>query len=140
VVGPHGTKYRRMLLGRSDKKEDWYVYDARTGERVYGGPVPEHLFFAAETKEEAMVMIAKLTMRPNDTSKGRANKLANYIDLHKRLVGGIPPDVDLFVRTLTDIPLTMKDEILAYLTSRDWKEQPIPDPTLLTRMIYRKKE
>jgi acetyl-CoA decarbonylase/synthase complex subunit alpha len=140
VVGPHGTKYRRMLLGRSDKKEDWYVYDARTGERVYGGPVPEHLFFAAETKEEAMVMIAKLTMRPNDTSKGRANKLANYIDLHKRLVGGIPPDVDLFVRTLTDIPLTMKDEILAYLTSRDWKEQPIPDPTLLTRMIYQKKE
>ena len=87
-----------------------------------------------------MVMIAKLTMRPNDTSKGRANKLANYIDLHKRLVGGIPPDVHLFVRTLTDIPLTMRDEVNTHLQGHDWKEQPIPDPTLLPRMIHRKKE
>jgi anaerobic carbon-monoxide dehydrogenase, CODH/ACS complex subunit alpha len=140
VVGPHGTKYRRMLLGRSDKTDDWYVYDTRSGEKVYGGPVPEHLFFAAETKEEAMVMVAKLTMRPNDTSKGRANKLANYIDLHKRLVGGIPPDVHLYVRTLADIPLTMRDEIQVHLQSHDWKEQPIPDPTLLPRMIRKKKE
>jgi len=140
VVGPHGTKYRRMLLGRSDKKDDWYVHDARTGENVYGGPVPEHLFFAAETKEEAMVMVAKLTMRPNDTSKGRANKLANYVDLHKRLVGGIPHDVHLFVRTHADIPLTMRDEIKAHLDGHAWSEQPIPDPTLLPRMIHRKKE
>jgi acetyl-CoA decarbonylase/synthase complex subunit alpha len=140
VVGPHGTKYRRMLLGRSDKEEDWYVYDARTGKKVYGGPVPEHLFFAAETKEEAMVMIAKLTMRPNDTSKGRANKLANYVDLHKRLVGGIPSDVHLLVRTLTDIPLTMKDEIVTHLDDNNWKERLIPDPTLLMRMIHKEKE
>jgi len=140
VVGPHGTKYRRMLLGRSDKKEDWYVYDARSGEQMYAGPVPEHLFFAAETKEEAMIMVAKLTMRPNDTSKGRANKLANYVDLHKRLVGGIPPDVHLFVRTGADIPLTMRDEIRAHLEEHAWTEQPIPDPTLLPRMIHRKKE
>jgi acetyl-CoA decarbonylase/synthase complex subunit alpha len=140
VVGPHGTKYRRMLLGRADKDEDWYVLDARTGEKVYGGPVPEHLFFAAETKEEAMVMIAKLTMRPNDTSKGRANKLANYVDLHKRHIGGIPPDVHRLVRVPADIPLTMKTEILEHLEQHDWKEHPIPDPTLLPRMIHTRKE
>ena len=139
VVGPHGTKYRRMLLGRSDKTEDWYVFDARSGEKVYTGPVPEHLFFAAETKEEAMVMVAKLTMRPNDTGKGRANKLANYIDLHKRLVGGMPPDVHLFVRNAGDIPLTLRDEVTAHLKTHDWKEQPIPDPTLLPRMIHTRK-
>jgi len=139
VVGPHGTKYRRMLLGRSDRAEDWYVYDARTGEKVFTGPVPEHLFFAAETKEEAMVMVAKLAMRPNDTGKGRANKLANYIDLHKRLVGGIPPDVHLFVRNAGDIPLTLRDEVAAHLKTHDWKEQPIPDPTLLSRMIHPKR-
>ena len=139
VVGPHGTKYRRMLLGRADKDADWFVYDARTGEKVYGGPVPEHLFFAAETKEEAMVMVAKLTMRPNDTSRGRANKLANYIDLHKRLVGGIPQDVYRFVRTHADIPLTMKDEILLHLSGHDWKESPIPDPTLLPRLVHQRK-
>jgi acetyl-CoA decarbonylase/synthase complex subunit alpha len=139
VVGPHGTKYRRMLLGRADKDADWFVYDARTGEKVYGGPVPEHLFFAAETKEEAMVMVAKLTMRPNDTSKGRANKLANYIDLHKRLVGGIPPDVYRLVRVHTDIPLTMKDEIQLHLSEHDWTESAIPDPTLLPRMVHQKR-
>jgi acetyl-CoA decarbonylase/synthase complex subunit alpha len=86
-----------------------------------------------------MVMVAKLTMRPNDTSKGRANKLANYIDLHKRLVGGIPPDVHLFVRNPADIPLTMKDEVASHLKQHDWKEQPIPDPTLLPRLIHKKK-
>ena len=140
VVGPHGTKYRRMLLGRSDRSEDWSVYDARNGEKVCTGPVPEHLFFAAETKEEAMVMVAKLTMRPNDTGKGRANKLANYIDLHKRLVGGIPPDLHLFVRNPADIPLTLKDEVIRHLEQHpDWKEQPIPDPTLLPRLIHAKR-
>ena len=55
IVGPHGVKYRRMLLGRADHEEDWNVYDARSGEKVYIGPAPEHLFCAAETKEEAMV-------------------------------------------------------------------------------------
>ncbi len=139
VVGPHGTKYRRMLLGRADRNEDWMVYDARSGGQVYGGPVPEHLFIAAETKEEAMVLIAKLTMRPNDTARGRANKLANYIDLHRRLVGGMPSDVYRLVRTHADIPLTMKDEILVHLSEHDWKESPIPDPTLLPRMVHSRK-
>jgi acetyl-CoA decarbonylase/synthase complex subunit alpha len=140
VVGPHGTKYRRMLLGRSDRKEDWCVYDARTGEKVYVGPAPEHLFYAAETKEEAMVMIAKLCMRPNDTTKGRAIKLTHYIDLHKRLYGTMPEDIHLFVRTPGDVPITMKDEILKILEEKNWKETIIPDPTLLPRMIRKRKE
>ena len=139
VVGPHGLKYRRMLLGRKDKNEDWYVYDARTGEKVYVGPVPEHLFYAAETKEEAMVMIAKLCMRPNDTTKGRAVKLSHYIDLSKRFFGTIPDDVHLFVRTLADVPITMRDEIMEILEKKGWKENIIPDPTLLPRLIRRRK-
>jgi acetyl-CoA decarbonylase/synthase complex subunit alpha len=140
VVGPHGIKYRRMLLGRADREEDWYVYDARTGEKVYVGPAPEHLFYAAETKEEAMVMIAKLCMRPNDTTKGRAIKLTHYIDLHKRLYGTMPEDIHRFVRTVADIPVTMKDEIIKILEEKGWKETIIPDPTLLPRLIRKKKE
>jgi acetyl-CoA decarbonylase/synthase complex subunit alpha len=140
IVGPHGSKYRRMLLGRSDREEDWYVYDARTGDRVYVGPTPEHLFTAVETKEEAMVMIAKLCMRPNDTSKGRAIKLTHYIDLHKRLYGVMPNDIHLFVRTFTDVPVTMKDEIMKILEEKKWKERTIPDPTLLSRLIRKSKE
>ena len=139
IVGPHGSKYRRMLLGRGDKKEDWYVYDARTGDKVYVGPTPEHLFTAAETKEEAMVLIAKLCMRPNDTSKGRAIKLTHYIDLHKRLYDVMPDDMHLFVRNKSDIPITMKTEILKILEEKKWKESKIPDPTLLPRLIRKRK-
>jgi len=140
IVGPHGSKYRRMLLGRKEREEDWYVYDARIGDRVYVGPTPEHLFCAAESKEEAMVMIAKLCMRPNDTTKGRAIKLTHYIDLHKRLYGILPDDINLFVRTELDIPITMKDEIHKILEEKNWKENRIPDPTLLPRMIRKRKE
>jgi acetyl-CoA decarbonylase/synthase complex subunit alpha len=133
VVGPHGTKYRRMLLGRADHDADWYVHDQRTGEDVYAGPAPEHLFVAAETKEEAMVLVAKLCMRPNDTTRGRAMKLTHYIDLSQRNLGTIPDDIPHYVRTTADIPVTLKGEITRILAQSDWKERPIPDPTLLTR-------
>lgn len=135
IVGPHGIKYRRMLLGRRDRDEDWYVYDARTGEKVYTGPVPEHLFYTAETKEEAMVLVAKLSMRANDTTRGRAKKLTHWIDLHRRLYGTLPDDIHLYVRRKADIPLTMREELLEVLEEKGWKERKIPDPTLLERMI-----
>jgi len=140
IVGPHGSKYRRMLLGRKDREEDWYVLDARSGKRVYAGPTPEHLFCTAETKEEAMVMIPKLCMRPNDTTKGRAIKLNHYIDLHRRLYGILPDDIHLFVRSVADIPITMKDEVMGVLKEKGWKEGEIPDPTLVPRLIRVKKE
>ena len=139
IVGPHGSKYRRMLLGRKDKVEDWLVYDARTGDEVYAGPAPEHLFTTAETKEEAIVLIAKLCMRPNDTTKGRAIKLTHYIDLYKRLYSVMPDDIHLFVRSKADIPITMKDEILKILEEKGWEVKRIPDPTLLPRLIRKKK-
>jgi acetyl-CoA decarbonylase/synthase complex subunit alpha len=140
LVGPHGSKYRRMLLGREDKSENWEVYDARTGEKVNVGPAPEHLFQTVETPQEAMVAISKLCIRPNDTWKGRSIKLSHYIDLHKRHYGIMPPDLPLFVRTMADVPMTMKDEITKILKSEGWKETVIPDPTLLPRMIRKKKE
>jgi acetyl-CoA decarbonylase/synthase complex subunit alpha len=104
------------------------------------GPAPEHLFQTVETPQEAMVAISKLCIRPNDTWKGRSIKLSHYIDLHKRLYGTMPNDVDVFVRTPADVPVTMKDEIMKDLEAKKWKETVIPDPTLLTRMIRRKKE
>ncbi len=142
IVGPHGSKYRRMLLGRKDDKEAWYVIDARTGKSAYAGPVPEHLFIAAETMEEAMVLIPKLCMRASDTTKGRAIKLNHYIDLHRRFFGELPDDVHLFVRTIADIPVTMKDEVMALLKEKGWEENenPNPDPTLLPRLVRAKSE
>ena len=141
LVGPHGAKYRRMLLGREEKENDWKVFDARTGNKVYIGPAPEHLFYAAEMVEEAMVMISKLMMRPNDTTKGRAVKLSHYIDLHLRYYGAIPHDLMYFVRREQDIPFTMKNEIIVALEEVGWKEDKItmPDPTMLERLV-RKRE
>ncbi len=139
LVGPHGSKYRRMLLGRKDKTQDWEVYDARTGDKVNVGPAPEHLFQTVETPQECMVAIAKLCIRPNDTWKGRSIKLSHYIDLHKRHYGTMPPDLHMFVRTMADVPMTMKDEITKILEAKGWKETVIPDPTLLPRMIRKKK-
>ncbi len=133
VVGPHGSKYRRMLLGRADHDADWYVCDQRTGENVYTGPVPEHLFVAAESKEEAMVLVAKLCMRPNDTTRGRAMKLTHYIDLYQRHHGSIPDDIPRYIRTTADVPVTLKGDIMRILSQADWKERAIPDPTLLGR-------
>lgn len=140
IVGPHGSKYRRMLLGRKELKDKWYVYDARTGEKAYVGPVPEHLFYAAESIEEAMVAIPKLCMRANDTTMGRAIKLTHYVDLHKRYYGTLPEDLPLFVRREADIPITMKNEILKFLKEKGWEEKEIVDPTLLERLIRVRKE
>jgi acetyl-CoA decarbonylase/synthase complex subunit alpha len=140
LVGPHGSKYRRMLLGREDKPEDWEVYDARTGNKVNVGPAPEHLFQTVETPQEAMVAIAKLCIRPNDTWKGRSIKLSHYVDLHKRHYGCMPQDLQLFVRTMADVPMTLKDEFTKILEAKNWKETVIPDPTLLPRMIRKMKE
>lgn len=140
IVGPHGSKYRRGLLGRKDHEEDWYVIDARTGKHVYAGPGPEHLFISAETMEEAMVMIPKLCIRPSDTTKGRAIKLTHYIDLHRKFYGIMPDDIHLFVRSAADIPITMKDEVIGILKEKGWKEGEFPDPTLLPRLIRVRKE
>lgn len=138
ILGPQGAKYRRAFLGRADKKENWMVYNARTGDKVYGGPAPEHLLYVVETKEEAMVTAARLVMRPNDTSKGRMIKLSHYIDLHQKLYGMFPDDLHLFVRTEADLPITMKDQLLKVLKEKGWEPVEIPDPTLLERQIARR--
>jgi acetyl-CoA decarbonylase/synthase complex subunit alpha len=67
-------------------------------------------------------------------------KLTHWIDLHKRLYGTLPDDIPLYVRRKTDIPLTMRDEILKILEEKGWEEKEIPDPTLLERMIRERSE
>lgn len=137
IVGARGAKYRRMYLGRKDIPGDWQVFNARDGSKVQIGPGPEHLIYASESKEEAIVMAAKLCIRPNDTTKGRQIKLAHYIDLHKRYFGEYPDDIHYYIRTKADIPITEKDKIEEILKENAWVEKPIPDPTLLERLVRR---
>jgi len=127
-----------MLLGDVENEESWYGYDAVTGERVWLGPAPAHLFYAAESKEEAMIMAAKLCIRPADTPQGRAIKLTNYVSLYKKFYGAdkLPPDLHLYVRTEADIPVPYREEILRYLKEVAWEERPFTsNPTLLEDIV-----
>jgi acetyl-CoA decarbonylase/synthase complex subunit alpha len=54
------------------------------------------------------------------------------------MFGTIPDDIPRYVRTMTDVPVTMKEEVARILMQADWKERPIPDPTLLSRPVRRK--
>ncbi len=140
IVGPHGGKYRRFYMGRSEKDEDWEIYNARSGEKVNVAPAPEHLIYAAESIEECIVATAKLCLRPNDTTKGRAIKLTHYIDLHQKYIGTFPTDVYKYVRTEADVPITIKDKVMAHLKEKGWKPREIPDPTLLPRLVRKPKK
>lgn len=132
VIGPQGSKYRRLYLGRTDKKETWNLNDLRTGEIIEGEPAPEHLIYAAENREEATVMTAKLCIRPNDTPKGRQIKLNHYIDLHRKYFGTIPEDIPLFVRNEKDIPITYKKDVMNMLEEVGWKPRKLPqEPSTL---------
>lgn len=141
IIGPQGLKYRRLYLGRVEDEESFKVFDARTGERVFIGPAPEHLVYVAETLEECMVWTAKLCIRPSDTTKGRMIKLTNYVDLYKKFYGKLPEDLPMLVRTEADIPITFKDEVMEFLKAKGWQPHPMPsiDPTLLERLIRVKK-
>ena len=137
IVGPQGSKYRRLYLGRIEDNESFKTYDARTGEKAFIGPAPEHLVYVVESKEECMVWTAKLCIRANDTTKGRMIKLTHYVELCKKLYGRLPEDLPMLVRTEADIPITYKEEVKGFLKAKGWEPHPQPsiDPTLLERLI-----
>ncbi len=127
IVGPHSSKYRRLYLSRKGE-DDWTVMDGRKRELVNTEePSPEHLIYVIETKEKAMVTIPKLCIRKNDTPQGRSIKLNHYISLYKKYMGGgLPDDLQLYVRSDKDLPIVYKKECLTYLKDIGWK----PKPTL----------
>jgi len=132
VLGPHSAKYRRLYLSRKEE-DDWTVMDGREKKLVNTEePSPEHLITVVESKERAMITMAKLCIRKNDTAQGRQLKLTHYIALHKQYMGSLPDDLHLFVRKATDIPIFFKKEVMAYLEKVGWKEKPVLTlPTLI---------
>ncbi|MFX0057327.1 MAG: CO dehydrogenase/acetyl-CoA synthase complex subunit alpha [Candidatus Heimdallarchaeota archaeon] len=138
VVGPHSAEYRRMYIGRSDNDELWKVWNARDGTKDHlVGPGPEHLLTTAESIEDAICLVAKMALRPADNSKGRMIKLSHWIDLERKYKGiKLPNDLEKFIRVEADIPINLKDDILAYLKEKGWKPRDIIDPTLLERLCH----
>jgi len=122
VVGPHGTKYRRAYIGKPWKTENWWVYDVKSRQKVNIEPAPDTLIAAVETKEEAIVQLARLCIRPNDTTQGRQIKLTHYLELSQKYLGALPDDWYLYVRSEADLPLKMKDTLLKTLEEdHGWK-------------------
>jgi anaerobic carbon-monoxide dehydrogenase, CODH/ACS complex subunit alpha len=128
ILGPTGAKYRRLLLSE-DQEGHYPVGDIRSGKVLdVGRPYPEHLITVVESKEKALVSIAKLCLRNLDRGPMRPMRLYHYIDLHKKFIGGLPEDLHLHVRNQTEIPLAFKREVLEFLQAKDWKprEEEIP--------------
>jgi acetyl-CoA decarbonylase/synthase complex subunit alpha len=122
ILGPHGVKYRRVYVGHTYNKDEWWVYDARDGSKVEIEPAPEHLMITVDSKEELLPMIAKLCIRPSDNNFGRMIKLTNYIELSEKYLGRLPDDWHVFVRTEGDLPLAYKDRLLKILEDEHgWK-------------------
>ncbi len=116
-----GTKYRRALVGRPYRKEDWNVLDARDGSVINVEPAPEHLMITAETMDELMPLIAKLCFRPGDNSLGRAIKLTHYIELSEKYLKKMPDDWNIYVRSEADLPAAKREQLLKLLEEKGWK-------------------
>lgn len=132
VLGPHSAKYRRLYV--SDKVgTDWSIYDGRAKEVVDADDhCPEHLLTVVESKERALIEIAKLCIRRNDTHQGRQVKLHNYIEFYRKYMGTLPEDLANYVRKPADIPLIYKKEVMKFLKEKGWKKKPfISNPTLI---------
>jgi len=91
-----------------------------------------------------MIMIPKLTIRAGDNFKGRQIKLAHWVDMYQTYSGkgknSLPPDIHRFVRTETDIPVTMRDDVLEFIKNKGWVPQKKqPDPTLVERLVRKRK-
>ncbi len=112
------------------RRKKWWVYDIKTKQKVFIEPAPDSLLVAVETKEEAIVQLARLCIRPNDTNQGRQIKLTHYIELHKKYYGDLPDDWAVYVRSEADLPLKMREELLKVLEEEygwkiDWDKKKI---------------
>ena len=130
VVGPHGSKYRRALIGKPYQEDDWKVYDARDGSEMPIPASPEFLLTTAESIEELLPMLAKNCIRPSDNNMGRMIKLTHYMELSQKYLGHMPEDWYKFVRMETDLPLAKREELLKILEQDhgweiDWKRKKI---------------
>ena len=59
-----------------------------------------------------------------------------YVDIHETSYGYFPEDDWKYIRREADIPITLKEKILAQMKENKWKERPTGDPTLLKEQVY----
>ncbi|WP_457549114.1 hypothetical protein [Archaeoglobus sp.] len=132
VVGKNLAVAGRLFLG---EKEKLYVVDKKSNERVFA-PTPEHLLCLANDEGEALILVSKLVMRPNDGNKCRNIKVGHYIELHEKFKGSLPEDLPNLIRNAEEIPPMRKDEILRVLSKCNWRElKGNIDPSVLPLIV-----
>ncbi|OQX22539.1 MAG: hypothetical protein BWK75_00520 [Candidatus Altiarchaeales archaeon A3] len=119
IFGQQGIKYRRELRGdividysRDDYNGNYNEILKKISLKNFSF---QHLCIAANTKEEAMLLIPKLVFRNFDSEDVRATKIANYIEIFRKYTADktkeIPDDIKNFVRSEKDIPGAYKNRI-----------------------------
>ena len=118
VMGPHGTKYNRFLMGNVENREKWWCYDGFTGRKNEVEPCPPHLIVPVETKEEALVMVTRLLFRTNDFRDGRISKFDSYLTMYEDYFNKLPEDFHKYVRSDAELPWTKKHKLLRILREK----------------------
>ena len=105
IVGPASSLgWNRYLVGNRHDRSKWWVRHGETGKIREVEPVPEHLIVPVETKEEAIVMLARSVLTVKDYRESRATHLEVLIDYYGRFYDELPEDWPLFVRSDFELP------------------------------------
>ena len=118
VMGPHGAKNNRFLMGSLEDREKWWCYDGFTGKKNEVEPCPPHLIVPVETKEEALVMVTRLLFRTNDFRDGRISKFDSYLTMYDEYFKDLPEDFHKYVRSDAELPWTKKHKLLRILREK----------------------
>jgi len=115
VVGPSGFEFKRYFMGDKNDRSKWWMYDGVTGEKKEVEPCPVHMLVPVETKEEAIVMSAKLLHRPLALRDPRLASLEAENEAHKEFFGEYSDDWHLYVRSEQELHVMRRAELLRKL-------------------------
>lgn len=115
VLGPASGWSTRFMPGNRYDRSKWWVYHGDDGHKRETEPVPQHLIFPVETKEEALTVLAETFMSTSEMREGRGARLDLMIELYRLFYNQLPPDWHLYVRSHLDIPTRHRIRLIKIL-------------------------
>ncbi|MDY7031785.1 MAG: 4Fe-4S dicluster domain-containing protein [Thermodesulfobacteriota bacterium] len=116
LVGPHGSNFKRFLAGNKHDRSKWWCLHGYENYKKEIEPLPEHLIYPVETKEEAFALACKLCFGFQDLDASRVNKFDLWLNSYKKWFGKtLPDDWHLFVKKDVDMPMTKKAKLMRLL-------------------------
>jgi len=145
IVGPvKGQRWDRLLSGNKWDYQRFWWYDAIQHKKRFNSPCPKGLIFPVETKEEVVTRLAGEDMKPIQPFIMRMVPNEYYFGWHKEYFGEMPDDWVKYVRTFTDLPATMRFELIEDLQNKyGWvvygllvDQLPHPDGRMLSQKDF----